>query len=147
MKIRIVEGGRLPKRMTDGAVAYDCFARVPELLDKKRIILPHRTEVIPLGFAVDLTDSLRDVFRTMLITGRSGLNKKGISCCMGIIDADYRGEVNAIITNNTDDMFTIYDGDRIAQALIIPVHIPELEIVEELEETKRGFGGFGSTGI
>ena len=66
--------------------------------------------------------------------------------CVGVIDSDYRGEVCAVLQNHSREPFTVSDGERIAQLVIAPVDQPSVEIVEELGDTSRGAGGFGSTG-
>ena len=66
--------------------------------------------------------------------------------CVGVIDSDYRGEVCVGLVNQTDNAFTILPEQRIAQLVISPVIIPEIELVDELDDTERGSGGFGSTG-
>ena len=65
---------------------------------------------------------------------------------VGVIDSDYRGEIQVGLTNLSDTPYTVQPGDRIAQLVVMPVAVPELEIVTELEDTERGTGGFGSTG-
>ena len=80
---------------------------------------------------------------------RSGLGvKHGISLpnCVGVIDSDYRGELVVPLRNFGDGAYTIQPGERIAQLVIIPVLLPEIVEVEELSQTQRGQGGFGSTG-
>ena len=80
---------------------------------------------------------------------RSGLGiRHGVSLSngVGVIDSDYRGEIMVGLTNLSDKFYTIHPGDRIAQLVVTPVVLPELERVEALDETGRGTGGFGSTG-
>ena len=82
-----------------------------------------------------------------LIWDKSGLaSKKGIKTMAGVIDAGYRGEVGIVLQNLGSDEFIVEKNMKIAQMLIQPIHSPELEEVEELDETKRGDGGFGSSG-
>ena len=84
-----------------------------------------------------------------LVFARSGLGiKHGISLSngVGVIDSDYRGEIMVGLTNLSEEPYTIHPGDRIAQLVVTPVVLPELERVEELDDTGRGTGGFGSTG-
>ena len=82
-----------------------------------------------------------------LAWGKSGLaSKKGIAILGGVIDAHYRGEYKIILQNTSLDDFEVIAGDKIAQVLIQPVESAEIEIVDELSETSRGEGGFGSTG-
>lgn len=84
----------------------------------------------------------------MQIRPRSGLaSKSGVYAILGTIDSDYRGEVGAILCNNTNEDFKINKGDRIAQAVIAPVIIAKWNKVEDLSKTERGEKGFGSTGV
>jgi dUTP diphosphatase len=83
-----------------------------------------------------------------LVRDRSGLAaKNGIHCLAGVIDSGYRGEVKVVLQNSGDQQFTVEKGMRIAQLLVIPVATAELVRVENLEESVRGEGGFGSTGL
>lgn len=82
------------------------------------------------------------------IAPRSGLAAKHfIDTGAGVIDADYRGEVKVLLFNHSDVDFPIKEGDRIAQLVLERIYTPEIAVVEELEESVRGAGGFGSTGI
>merc|ERR1719319_237928 len=79
---------------------------------------------------------------------RSGLAwKHGIDVFAGVIDADYRGEVKVILYNTQDEAFTVKTGDRIAQLILEQIATPEVAVVEDLEASVRGSGGFGSTGV
>jgi dUTP pyrophosphatase len=136
MLIKRIDNGKLPFRQTSGAAGYDCYARV------STTIAAGKTAVVPLGFAVMLP-----YHTEMQIRGRSGLSKRGILCATGCVDEDYRGEVCCILTNTTDQTYTVDANDRICQAIIIPVLHPEMELVDELPTTQRGTNGFGSTGV
>ena len=84
-----------------------------------------------------------------LVFARSGLGiKKGIclSNGVGVIDSDYRGEIGVGLVNLSDEAYTVMPGDRIAQLMVVPVVCPTLSFVDELDDTARGAGGFGSTG-
>lgn len=108
-------------------------------------------------FACDIWS---DVFRTglsfevpdkhvMLVFSRSGHGFKSdvrLANCVGVIDSDYRGELMVKLSNDSDESFTVFPNDRIAQAMIIPFEQVQFEVVDELSETDRGTGGFGSTG-
>ena len=135
INIKIIEDGRYPVYKTNGSAGADCFARMDA------VIAPKETKVIPLGFAVEVPSGYE-----LQIRPRSGLASKGKVCMFGTVDSDYRGEVSAIIHNNTDDAFVVKKGDRIAQCLIAPVIMASFNAVDKLSETERGNGGFGSTG-
>ena len=103
-----------------------------------------RTVKIPTGLAMAIEPGYAG-----FVFARSGLGiKHGIvpANCVGVIDSDYRGEVIVGLYNHTDEPFVVEPGDRIAQLVLLPVHIPEIEECDELGETSRGEGGFGSTG-
>ena len=141
LKIKRIESGKIPEYKTSGSAGADCFARIPEPL----IIEPGKTRIIPLGFSVEIPEGYE-----MQIRSRSGLSAKNgihILNSPGTIDSDYRGEVGAIIHNSSDSDFTINPDDRIAQMVVAPVVQVKFQEVEELSETERGDGGFGSTGV
>lgn len=141
IKIKKIENGKIPTYETEGSAGADCYARI----DEKVIVKPKTVETIPLGFAVEIPEGYE-----MQIRGRSGnARKKWVQVfnSPGTIDSDYRGEVGAILYNASDVDFEVNPFDRIAQAVIAPVIQAKWEEVEELSETKRGTGGFGSTGI
>jgi dUTP pyrophosphatase len=97
----------------------------------------------------EIADSLPAGF-AMLLLARSGLSiKQGICLAnsVGLIDSDYRGEVQVGLLNTSNVPFTVHDGDRIAQMLLTPVPAFALALQEELDETARGAGGFGSTKV
>lgn len=137
-RIRLVPNGITPVYKTDDASCADCWARVNEQV----IIGVGKREKIPLGFALELPIGYEAVIR-----GRSGLSAKGIDVAIGTIDADYRGEVMAVVINNSTDDFVVSPNDRICQIKIQKAEQFEFEVVEELSETKRGEGGFGHTGV
>ena len=112
----------------------DCFDRVH--------IAPHETIKLPTGWAFQPPEGYM-----LQILQRSGLASKGLIPLGGILDEDYTGEVIVIILNTTDKYLSINNGDRIAQMAIRPYYQGEFEEVDELDETERGDGGFGSTGV
>ncbi len=131
-----------PYYATPGAAAMDLHA----CLDEPVLLLPGCREMIPTGIAI----ALPDPGYVALIFARSGLSiKHGIAPanCVGVIDSDYRGELKVGLQNSSDQPYTIQPGDRIAQLSILPVIQAELEWTETLEDTQRGDGGFGSTGM
>ena len=130
-----------PQRATEGSAGMDLCACIEE----DRIIAPRQLVKIPTGIAI----ALPGPEYVALVYARSGLGiKHGISLSngVGVIDSDYRGEIMVGLTNLSDKFYTIHPGDRIAQLVVTPVVLPELERVEALDETGRGTGGFGSTG-
>lgn len=141
INIKLLEGGKLPEYKTIGAAGADCFARINE----PQTIKPNEVVMIPLGFAVEIPEGYE-----LQVRGRSGLARKNsiqLFNSPGTIDSDYRGEVGAILHNDSNVDFIVNPGDRIAQAVVAPVIRAEWNLVSELSETKRGEGGFGSTGV
>lgn len=136
------EGLELPAYETDQAAGMDLRAAVAE--DAAVVLEPGRRALIPTGLAIALPAGYEAQVRP-----RSGLAiKHGITCLNspGTIDADYRGELKVILINHGEESFTIARGERIAQMVIAPVTQIGWDAVEELPETQRGAGGFGSTG-
>lgn len=136
IKIKLFDGGKMPTYKTSGAACADCYA------NEDAVLLVGETRLVKLGFALELPEGYEAQIR-----GRSGMSKNGISAALGTIDADYRGEVCAIITNNTIREYHVFKGDRIAQMKIGVAPQYQFETVEELTETERGSNGFGSTGV
>ncbi len=100
---------------------------------------------MPTGIAIALPDS----GHVALIFPRSGLavkNGVGMLNSVGVIDSDYRGEISVGLVNQFDTPYTIEPGERIAQLLVVPVALPDIEETDDLGQTARGAGGFGSTG-
>ena len=144
VKIKLTRGMSAPEYATDGSAAVDLRAA----LDENEIvtIAPGERALIPTGLAISPESS--DVVG--IIAGRSGLGvKKGVtlSNCIGVIDSDYRGEICVGLINHGNEPFDIHRGDRIAQMMFMPVlHASFLE-VDTLDQTDRGTGGFGHTGV
>lgn len=112
-------------------------------------ILPHDNPVIiPSGVALEISDAETNPCM-ILMFGRSGLGAKhGITLanCVGVFDSDYRGEYYISLVNHSNVPYTISPLDRIAQIVCVPIERVKMEYVDELSETSRGTGGFGSTG-
>lgn len=137
VKFQIIEDGRLPTQATIYSAGFDLYARKPA-----RLRAQGPTVKVPVGFALEIPEGFFG-----LIVGRSGLASKGILAHSGVIDPDYRGELNAILHNTTGDDYTVEIGDRVAQLLIVPILLCTAEVVEELTPApSRGDQGFGSTG-
>ena len=134
------EFAKMPTRGSAYAAGFDLYAATNYDVS----IMPHATEKIPIGIAVAIQDGYFGV-----IYARSGLaTKQGLrpANCVGVIDSDYRGEVIVALHNDTNDIRNIKAGDRIAQLIIQPCPDVELNLVDDLNNTDRGNGGFGSTG-
>lgn len=129
------------KYATVGSAGIDLVA----CIEKPIIIAPGQRAMIPTGIAVQLPAR----HLATLIFSRSGLGGKyGISMAngVGVIDSDYRGEIICPMQNNSSEDFIINPGERIGQMVFMPVALAAIEFVDELDETSRGDGGFGSTG-
>ena len=103
-------------------------------------------KTIPTGIAI----ALPSADYVALVYARSGLGiKHGVAPanCVGVIDSDYRGEILVGLQNSGESDFTVQPGDRIAQLMIAPVIQASIQMVDELDDTARGAGGFGSTGM
>ena len=131
----------LPQRATPESAGFDLCA----CLDEELTIAPFQLVRVPTGLAIALEPGTAG-----FVYARSGLASKfgvTLSNCVGVIDSDYRGEVQIAMTNHSQTPFTIHPGDRIAQLVVAPVLLPEPEEAVSLPETQRGAGGFGSTGL
>ena len=130
----------LPKYETSGSSGMDLAANI----EKSVKIEPGKMSVIPTGISLSIPQNFE-----MQIRPRSGLaakNQISVLNTPGTIDADYRGEIKVILINLGDKTFVVEKGARIAQMVLCPVVKAELREVDSLETTKRGSGGFGSTG-
>ena len=133
----------LPAYQSEGAAGLDLLAAVPA--DTPVVIAPGRRASIPTGIAIALPRGVEGQVRP-----RSGLAARhGITVLNtpGTVDADYRGEIQVILVNFGDESFSVVRGARIAQLVIVPIVHAQLLETKTLDETKRGAGGFGSTGI
>ena len=130
----------LPKYETEGSSGLDLAAHINESVEIK----PGSTAIIPTGLAVSIPKNFE-----IQIRPRSGLaakNQISVLNTPGTIDADYRGELKVILINLGTKSFLVENGARIAQMVLCPVVKANLKEVKSLENTKRGSGGFGSTG-
>lgn len=134
------EGAKLPTYGTLEAAGADLYA----CLEAPVTIAPGETVFIPTGIAMEVPRGCAG-----LVYARSGLAcKRGLAPAnkVGVVDSDYRGEITVVLHNHGTLPQTIENGERVAQMLITPVLTPTYEIVEELSDTARNAGGFGSTG-
>jgi dUTP pyrophosphatase len=140
VKIKFIDGGKLPEYKTEGAACADCFCN----LAADSISLPPRsTALIPLGFALEIPEGYE-----VVIEPRSSFAHKDKGLVVhGEIDYDYRGQLMANVYNmDSSNDLTIENHQRICQIKLQPVWRMEFEEVSELSETERGDGGFGHTG-
>ena len=131
---------KLPAYKTNGASGMDLMAFIKEPISVK----PKTSNLIPTGLSVAFSEDYE-----IQIRPRSGLaakNNISVLNTPGTVDSDYRGEIKVIIYNHGSENFVINNGDRIAQMILTPVIKMELEETNNLPETIRGEGGFGSTG-
>lgn len=136
MKIRLINFGLLTKYMPFRAHVNDAGADVYSPVT--RVLNPGSVEKIPLRFGIELPDGM-----VGFVFPRSSLSAKGITCELPPIDSGYRGEIHAVISNVGHDTYTIKEGDRVGQLVILPVITPDFTF-EAFKE--RGEGAFGSTG-
>ena len=143
MKINIkklTETAKLPERGSAYAAGYDLFADLKEAVE----IAPKQTLMINTGVAMEIPTGFAG-----LIYARSGIaSKRGLAPAnkVGVVDSDYRGEVMVALHNHSSIAQTIENGERIAQLVIAPYVVADFVVSDELDDTERGAGGFGSTG-
>jgi dUTP pyrophosphatase len=137
---KLDEKAIVPSYGSEYAAGADLYA----CLSGDLVIPPHKTVLIPTGIAIELPLGYAG-----LIYARSGLaTKKGLAPAnkVGVVDCDYRGEVKVALHNHSEEGQTVCAGERIAQLVITPYLTAEFSVGEELSQTERGAGGFGSTG-
>ena len=143
MKVRIKkldEGAILPTYGTEYSAGADLYA----LIDGAVEIAPHETVLLHTGISIEIPEGYCG-----LIFARSSLGtKRGLAPAnkVGVIDADYRGEVRVALHNHSEITAKVENGERVAQLAIVPFLKAEFELAQELSDTVRGMGGFGSTG-
>lgn len=130
----------LPAYKTEGSAGFDLRADIQEPI----LLKPLQRKLVPTGIAIEIP-----IHCEAQVRARSGLSLKhgiGLVNAPGTIDADYRGEIQVILINLSDQDFTIERGERIAQIVINPIVHADFQEVSDLSQTERGSGGFGSTG-
>lgn len=145
VKFKLEHGATAPIKATDGSVGYDLFVY------GSHCIYPGRNAV-RTGLSIQLPEGFEATVRP-----RSGCSLKGIpdecnlrhnaDALLGTIDTDYRGEIKMIVVSHEEEPFFLEDGQRIAQLVISPVFTGVAEVVDELDDTERGYNGFNSTGV
>ncbi len=139
---KLRNNAKIPERATAASAGADLFA----CIDSPRVISPGDIAVIPTGISAQAEDDSI----ALMIYPRSGLSSKygiALANCVGVVDGDYRGEICVSLINNGKKDFTVEGGMRIAQLVVTPVIFPEIAVTDRLEDTVRGTGGFGSTGL
>ena len=143
VKILLSRGMTMPAYATEGSAAVDMRAAIEE--DAPVTIAPGCRAMIPTGMAI----ALENANVVAILAARSGLAvKHGVAPanCVGVVDSDYRGEVMVGLHNHSSVDYTVQPEERVAQLVLMPVALPEVEECEALSDTNRGAGGFGSTG-
>ncbi len=137
--LKLKDSAVIPTRASSMSAGLDLFA----CLEKPLELNPNQRTLVPTGIAIKLPENTAG-----LVYARSGLSTKhGIHLTngVGVIDADYRGELKIAVHNLSENSYTINPNDRIAQLVVTPILFPEILEVTNLDETDRGTGGFGST--
>lgn len=137
---RLSETATLPERGSAYAAGYDLFADLKEAIEIK----PHETVMIHTGVAMEIPEGYwGGVFARSGLSAKEGLRPAN---CVGVVDADYRGPVCVALHNDGEVARTVMPQQKIAQLVVVPFLAVEFEEVQELSDTVRGVGGFGSTG-
>lgn len=134
MKIKLDEGAVMPSRAHRWDAGLDLYSM------ETRYVSPGEHEVFDTGVHVAIPEGF-----VGLITSKSGLMARGITS-RGTIDSGYTGSIRAVLFNHGERGYLVKKGDKITQLVVLPALIEEAELVDELEDTERGTGGFGSTG-
>ena len=138
MKVKLEEGGKTPTQARQGDAGYDLYANS----DHK--IYPGEVVKVSCGVAMEIPEGV-----VGLLFARSGLgiNKRITPAnCVGVIDSGFRNTVVAALTNDSNDLFVVTKGDRVAQMVFVKHENYDFEVVDELSESERGLCGLGSTG-
>lgn len=136
----LTSNAKVPTRGSEEAAGYDLYAAI----DMPVSIPPHTTEKVGTGIACALPyGSFGAIFARSGLATKQGLRPAN---CVGVCDSDYRGEYIVAVHNDTDEVKIIQPGDRIAQLVLLPFIPMMFNVVNELSNTERGKGGFGSTG-
>lgn len=135
MKIKLDENAKMPTRAHETDAGLDIYAR------ETKTILVGDSAIFDTGVHIEIPAGYVGFLKS-----KSGLNVNCGITSEGVIDCGYTGSVVVKLYNNGDDDYTVNAGDKISQLVLLPILIPELELVDTLEDTDRGNGGFGSTG-
>lgn len=137
---RVSPYAKLPTRGSAQAAGYDLYAAIPEAIQ----IAPHETARIDTGLRFEIPEGyFAAIFARSGIAAKEGLRPAN---CTGVCDSDYRGNYIVALHNDSNSVRTVEPAERIAQMVVMPYLAVEFEETDELPETDRGAGGFGSTG-
>lgn len=137
---KLNDNAQTPKHGSKYAAGWDLYAAIDSAVG----INPHTTEMIGTGLAMEIPQkTFGAIFARSGLAAKQGLRPAN---CVGVVDSDYRGEVKVALHNDTDGPQIVSPGDRIAQLVVIPYVSINLIESDELDDTERGEGGFGSTG-
>jgi dUTP pyrophosphatase len=135
-KVKVVDqDGITPQKADNGCAGYDVYSTIGTMIP------PGERKLIPIGVSTEF--SMNYYLR---VAPRSGLSVKGIDVGAGVIDSSYRGEIKVLIINNSKSDFYVDKGAKIAQIILERCSNATIRLVDELSESERGYGGFGSTG-
>lgn len=135
MKIKLDEGAKIPTRAHETDAGLDIYAR------ERQIVPAKESAIFDTGVHVEIP-----VGYVGMLKSKSGLNVKHGITSEGVIDAGYTGSIVVKLYNNSGRDYVVEQGDKISQLVIMPILTPELEVVDEFDETERGENGFGSSG-
>ena len=138
LRIKLSSPDMMPERQKDGDAGLDLKAA------EQVILLPGEAKTVPTGVSVEIPHGY--VGHVFARSGNAARHGIGLVNGVGVIDSGYRGEIKATLINLGPSAWCAERGDRIAQLVIQKVELPDIEIVDELSESERGAGGFGSTG-
>ncbi len=137
---RLTDSAKLPDRGSAFAAGYDLFADVTEDVT----IEPHETKMIGTGLAMEIPEGyFGGIFARSGLSAKEGLRPAN---CVGVVDADYRGEIKVALHNDGEVQRVVTPAEKIAQLVVVPFLPVSFNEVKELSDTVRGAGGFGSTG-
>lgn len=136
IKVKLLDfNAREPVKADSGCAGYDVFATI-------NVVIPSgKRKLVPLGISIEIPK-----YYYFRIAPRSGLSLLGIDIGAGVIDSSYRGELQVLVINNSDSDFEVLSGDKIAQLILTRCSNSKVEVVQILNQSERGSGGFGSTG-
>lgn len=135
LKVTLDDGAVMPTRAHDLDAGLDLYAR------EEAVVLPYSSEKFDTGVHVEIPPGY-----VGMVKSKSGLNVRHGITSEGVIDAGYTGSIMVKLYNHTPEGVLIQKNQKISQLVIMPIATPTLELVDKLEETERGNGGFGSTG-